>query len=254
MKIFLSHASADRAFLEREIVPLLVSAGFEPWLAATHMPSTSEWEKVIRRQLEACDWFLVVLSHDAVASEWVQTEVHWALDFRKDRFVSVVVDDCRPSDLHLRLIRHHHVDFRADPEAARRRLLAVWSVSPEQLGLVEIQFRIWPADAGPAAAESRRLVLRDSAQIGRAATAQLRLSDPSVSQFHASVTVRQRAGKNSVWLADLGSTNGVLLNSARLNAPAELRVRDRIALGHTILEVTALHGTPARLNDTTILR
>ncbi|HVV75517.1 MAG TPA: FHA domain-containing protein [Mycobacteriales bacterium] len=78
--------------------------------------------------------------------------------------------------------------------------------------------------------------LRDGLLLGRAAHADVRLDDPSVSREHA--VVRRR---NSTWtVTDNGSRNGTLLNGTRIpmHADCPLRDGDRLELGGVALSVT----------------
>jgi anti-anti-sigma factor len=68
----------------------------------------------------------------------------------------------------------------------------------------------------------------DSLVVGRERGCSLRLGSPHVSKRHAAVEIR---GKR-VFLRDLGSTNGTVLNGSPLrSAEAELRSQDRIQIG-----------------------
>lgn len=63
--------------------------------------------------------------------------------------------------------------------------------------------------------------------IGRAFNSDIRLEDIHVSRQHAALTVRG----SQVWLEDLGSSGGTLLNSEKVTAPRAIRSGDRITLG-----------------------
>jgi hypothetical protein len=63
--------------------------------------------------------------------------------------------------------------------------------------------------------------------IGRAANCQLSLDDPLVSRNHATITVTPE----SVVLADLGSRNGVRVNSDRIEGKRALSHGDQISIG-----------------------
>ncbi len=102
-KVFVSHSAKDRDFVEREIVQLLHSHGIETWYSTDDIGAGVKWERSLREGLKSCDWFLVVLSNESVKSEWVEAEVHWALDERKGRIIPVRIDDCDEADLHLKL-------------------------------------------------------------------------------------------------------------------------------------------------------
>lgn len=111
-KVFVSHSSADRAFVEREIIRFLEHHKIDTWYARDDIHTAAKWEKSIREGLKICDWFLVVLSPASVASEWVQTEVHWAMQRRPGNIVPVLIEECDPAELHLMLEQIQFVDFR----------------------------------------------------------------------------------------------------------------------------------------------
>jgi hypothetical protein len=59
--------------------------------------------------------------------------------------------------------------------------------------------------------------------------------DTFISQLHARVFRRD----GDVWVEDLGSTNGTLLNDKQVSAPAVMRKGDRLQVGRTILELSS---------------
>ena len=63
--------------------------------------------------------------------------------------------------------------------------------------------------------------------IGRSADCQLSLDDPLVSRRHALLTVRA----DGVWVEDLGSRNGVLVNGDRIEGRHRVGDADRITIG-----------------------
>jgi pSer/pThr/pTyr-binding forkhead associated (FHA) protein len=71
--------------------------------------------------------------------------------------------------------------------------------------------------------------------IGRAAGCGVSLPDDTfVSNVHARVYERD----GDIFVEDLGSTNGSLVNGAALTAATKLRKGDRIQVGQTVLEAT----------------
>jgi tetratricopeptide (TPR) repeat protein len=126
-RVFISHSSLDRDLVEREIVAPLKGAGVEVWYSRDSIETASEWEKRIKEGLRGSDWFLVALSPRSVASKWVFVEVDWALEHRGGRVVPVMLETCDPTDLHLMLRPLQYIDFRADAESARGKLLGVWA-------------------------------------------------------------------------------------------------------------------------------
>ena len=67
--------------------------------------------------------------------------------------------------------------------------------------------------------------------LGRAAEVDITLNDGLVSKRHARITV----DAHGVWLSDLGSTNGTLVDGIRLTAHQPVHLQDgmRIELGDT---------------------
>ncbi|HYI08034.1 MAG TPA: toll/interleukin-1 receptor domain-containing protein [Thermoanaerobaculia bacterium] len=124
--VFISHSSKDRAFVENELIPFLRSHGVTTWYSPDDIRTADEWQHKIREGLRYCEWFLVVISNDAVGSEWVQAEVHWAMENRKQRVVPLILDSSHPEDLHLKLSGVHYIDFRHDRDLAWKQLLNVW--------------------------------------------------------------------------------------------------------------------------------
>lgn len=86
----------------------------------------------------------------------------------------------------------------------------------------------------PVTAKGQSWTLGDEVTVGRATGCGVPLTDDStVSQLHARIF--RKDGR--VLVEDLGSTNGTFLNGKRVSAPVPLRVRDRLQIGATVLEV-----------------
>jgi len=78
----------------------------------------------------------------------------------------------------------------------------------------------------------------EGATLGRTAAADVVVGDPSVSASHARLS---RQGRT--WtLSDLDSTNGTLVNGARVEAPVALLDGDVVGLGSVRLKVVARRG------------
>lgn len=96
--------------------------------------------------------------------------------------------------------------------------------------------------------------------IGRSADCQLQLEDDYVSSRHARVVVQgdaepsneesDKRGKSrgsktgrgtdpgtSVFVEDLGSTNGTYVNGQRINAPTTITLQDTVRIGKTVLKL-----------------
>jgi hypothetical protein len=85
----------------------------------------------------------------------------------------------------------------------------------------------------PPVASGRVFDVNGELTIGRAAGCGISLPDDTfVSNVHARVYERD----GDVFVEDLGSTNGSLVNGAALTAATKLRKGDRIQVGQTVLE------------------
>lgn len=69
--------------------------------------------------------------------------------------------------------------------------------------------------------------------IGRSSDADIRISDPYSSEFHARVGIQD----GQVVVHDLGSTNGTYVNGRRVTSPTSVSRGDTVQIGKTILEV-----------------
>jgi FHA domain len=92
------------------------------------------------------------------------------------------------------------------------------------------------------AAGEHRVPLRDGRlTVGRAFGSDIRLEDIHVSRNHAALEVRDGA----VWVEDLGSSGGTLVNSEKLTGPRELHRGDRLTLATVDLWLDDGDGEPA---------
>jgi pSer/pThr/pTyr-binding forkhead associated (FHA) protein len=85
----------------------------------------------------------------------------------------------------------------------------------------------------PAEQKGRSFELNGELTVGRAAGCQVALEDNYVSQLHARVFARD----GTIWVEDLGSTNGTYLNEQRVSAPLAVRRGDQLKVGSTVLEL-----------------
>src|SRR5205085_5337288 len=122
-RVFISHSQIDREFVEREIIAPLNEHGIETWYAKDDVEGGTVWEQQIRTALATCDWFLVVVTPAAVASERVWAEVDLALEKLKDRVVSVLCGEHTAEVLPFKLRDIQHYDFSRDIEIERKNLL-----------------------------------------------------------------------------------------------------------------------------------
>jgi formylglycine-generating enzyme required for sulfatase activity len=126
-RVFISHSTEDRDFVERVLVPALHGYGLETWYSKDDIPAADRWERSILDGLKSSDWFLIVMSANSAKSNWVLHELHWAMDHRPiGRIVPVMIEECDPYDFHIGLPRLQFVDYGRDRERALAQLKAIW--------------------------------------------------------------------------------------------------------------------------------
>jgi hypothetical protein len=86
-------------------------------------------------------------------------------------------------------------------------------------------------ESSPSLPAGREVPLGGGITIGRSEAADISISDQFVSHMHARVT---RRGAYH-FVVDLGSTNGTFLNDRRIESDAQLKVRDSLRIGQSIL-------------------
>jgi pSer/pThr/pTyr-binding forkhead associated (FHA) protein len=86
---------------------------------------------------------------------------------------------------------------------------------------------------GPDGEKPSTVRLRDTIDVGRAASCTITIDDTYVSQHHARFFARD----GEWYVEDLGSTNGTYLNDQPVTQPAEIHAGDVVRLGKTVLEL-----------------
>jgi len=81
-KVFLSHASTDRAFVLR-LVKILKQNQVSFWYSETDIQGAKQWHDEIGRALTKCNWFLLVLTPNSIHSPWVKRELLFALEQKR---------------------------------------------------------------------------------------------------------------------------------------------------------------------------
>jgi pSer/pThr/pTyr-binding forkhead associated (FHA) protein len=85
----------------------------------------------------------------------------------------------------------------------------------------------------PAETKGATFVVPDEATVGRGGGCQITVADTFASQLHA----RLFRTDGTLYVEDLGSTNGTFLNGARVGGPQAMRKGDRLKVGGTVLEL-----------------
>lgn len=100
LRVFLSHSSADKAFADR-LVAALRAAGADVWYDE-HNLGMGQLRSTIMRELATRPVFIVLVSHAALTSRWVQDECEWAYNIGQRKperpMLSVVAAPYVPDD------------------------------------------------------------------------------------------------------------------------------------------------------------
>ena len=91
------------------------------------------------------------------------------------------------------------------------------------------------------------LLEQEETSVGRDLGNDLPISDPEISRRHARFLIREE----SVFIEDLGSTNGTFLNGERISSPQQLRKGDLITFGES---VALVYDTLKETTDQTVVR
>lgn len=126
-RLFLSHASHDRRFVER-LTGVLASHRLEFWYSTRHIAGAQDWHDEIGKALTKCNWFVLVLSPAAVKSKWVKRELLYALDrdAYEKRIVVLNYKSANDKKLSWALRQRQWVDFTKGFDNGCRALLKVW--------------------------------------------------------------------------------------------------------------------------------
>ncbi len=96
-EVFLSHSSQDRQFADA-VASMMRRHGVPVWYSQTNIMGAQQWQDEIGAALRRCDWFVVLLSPQAVNSMWVRREVSYALAQGRleDRIIPVRYQNSNP--------------------------------------------------------------------------------------------------------------------------------------------------------------
>ncbi|RII26492.1 MAG: hypothetical protein CXR30_16575 [Geobacter sp.] len=125
-KIFISHASSDKSFVDK-LVGDLTSKSIPVWYDKFDLRIGDSVPGSINDGISESRYFGIVLSQAAVASKWVREELNAALMKQVADggtfIVPMLVEDCNIPPL---LAHRRYADFRGNYQSALDELLAVW--------------------------------------------------------------------------------------------------------------------------------
>ena len=127
-RIFLCHASEDKAQVRAVYQRLQAIDGLEPWLDEEGLLPGQDWTREIPRALQTSDFILLFFSRNSVAKRgYVQREMKLALDAWQELpegtiyTIPVRLDDC---DMPEQFRRYHYANL-FDPRGFERLIQAI---------------------------------------------------------------------------------------------------------------------------------
>lgn len=112
--IFISHSSKDKVFA-RTLSVDLSHLGHKPWLDEWEILPGESIVSMVGVGIEQCDYVLLILSPDAIASKWVETEwqaKYWTeITTRKIKLIPILHKQCEVPSL---IKPKKYVDFTYD--------------------------------------------------------------------------------------------------------------------------------------------
>jgi hypothetical protein len=119
-KVFISYSRKDIDFA-RKLATDLEKAGFDVWWDISDLKGGDDWVRTIPSAIESSQYFIILLSPDSIASQWVEREYLHALNLR----LKVIPILIRPCTVPFALANINYIDFTGpEPVASLNRLLA----------------------------------------------------------------------------------------------------------------------------------
>jgi internalin A len=121
VKVFISYAHTSKTFAGK-LAGDLEKQGMKVWWDFDSLKGGQDWQKEIERGIKQCDYFLVALSPDAIASDWVGNEITYATLAQK-QIIPLHLKKC---DIPIGLIKKQYIDFENRTfESAMKELIGI---------------------------------------------------------------------------------------------------------------------------------
>jgi hypothetical protein len=126
-EVFVSHSHRDRDFAAR-LTRVLRKHKIRYWYSPKHIVGAAQWHDEIGKALARCDWFVIILTPNAVNSPWVKRELLYALNDARyqEHIIPLLVRPCAHARLSWTLQQIEAVDFRAGFDQGCADLLRIW--------------------------------------------------------------------------------------------------------------------------------
>ena len=144
-QLFISHASADKAFVDR-LVEDLAQNGIEAWYDKFEIQLGDSVPGKINEGIANAKYFAIVLSPDSVVSKWVTEELNAALMKQVASsgtfLLPLMLRDCEIPPL---LAHRRYADFRTNYDSALLELLGVLGINKDMAKSMENKILYpWP--------------------------------------------------------------------------------------------------------------
>src|SRR6516164_6441248 len=110
---------------------------------------------------------------------------------------------------------------------------------------VPLTFQIFKIDPRGDQFVRTETLTQDIIKVGKLSSSHLRIDDEAVSRMHAVIEI---AGPGEIYIIDLGSTKGTLVNGQKVNK-TKLQSGDSIVLGNARMVVTIGDPVAAQADD-----
>jgi hypothetical protein len=125
VKVFISYAHTSKTFVEK-LAGDLEKQSMKVWWDFDALKGGHDWQKEIERGIKQCDFFLIALTPDANASEWVGNEITYAALAQK-HIIPLHLKKC---EIPIGLIKKQYIDFETrTAESAMKELLEILKCS-----------------------------------------------------------------------------------------------------------------------------
>ena len=89
-QIFISHATKADGALAHQLAIDLEAEGFKVWLAPDSILPGESWVEAISRGLETSQFFVILMSNQAVNSQWVLLETSSAIELERSGQMQII--------------------------------------------------------------------------------------------------------------------------------------------------------------------
>jgi len=129
-QVFISYSRKDLEFVQR-LADDLIAAGLEVWYDLSGLEAGSRWGGEIQKAIKASQYFIVILSSNSIASEWVEKEFLYA-DNLKLKIIPILYQPC---EIPMWFINLHFIDMQVERDYPKRvlELLKLMGIKPAPL-------------------------------------------------------------------------------------------------------------------------